>query len=601
MVLPDLYNVQKEFIKDCKSIINNSEIGIFSSPTGTGKTLSLLLSIVEYITEFEEEDDLLIEHILGKSSKTKIYFSSRTHSQLKQCLAEFKKIELRTNSVILGSRKIYCVNREVDNKEEIDKVNQKCRDLVKNEKCEFYKKDMFLSGIFDIEELVREGRKNGCCPYYFNKEFYKKCEIVFLPYNLLFSEESRNNLNINLYNSIVIIDEAHNIIETVNNINTKIVYFENMEKYNFAFKKYLKILPSKSKSKNCILKIIEILEILLKYKNSQLLIKDVNNFLFESDLLHFNMLDLVEDLTTNNIPVKIESYGKFLNNKIYEIIKFLTLLVNSDTNCKVEISSKFIKIFPVDSKLYFEPFFDCQSVIFAGGTMEPIKPLQDIFNTRNIKYFSYDSVATDFRAFIIKNFNSKIFELTEKTRDTDFIQSGIVEIINKFRNSIKFGGIVVFLPSKYYLELLKRLLKDTEDLYFENYDMFEDYKKNVKNKRCLLFAVMGGRLSEGMNFNDDLCRVLIIFGVPFPNLTTEITEKIKYFGKQFLLENTIKKVNQTIGRAIRHKNDFASIFLIDSRYCRYKNELSPWFRNKCQVTELNAAIKDTVEFLSLKL
>jgi chromosome transmission fidelity protein 1 len=598
MRIPELYKVQESFIKECKSVIQKSNIGIFSSPTGTGKTLSLLLSVVDYISEDEDYDPLL-EDIFGSSmSKTKIYFCSRTHSQLRQCINEFKNLDLQTNSVIMGSRKIYCINREINNKENIDKINNKCRDLIKEEKCEFYKNDIFTKGVLDIEELVKEGRRHHGCPYYFVKKYFKKCELVFLPYSVLFNEESRDNLKIDLQNSIVIVDEAHNIIEAVNSINTKIIYFDDIEKYILAFEKYSKILNKRSKNKENILTLIEIFKNILKYKNQESKIISVNTFLFDSNLLHYNMLDIEDALKKNNVLTKIESYGRFLNYKIYEIIKFLNLLVNSDTNCKIEISSTFLRIFPIDSKLYFEPFLDCQSVIFAGGTMEPIKHLKDIFSNRVVEYYFYDSIATNFLGFIISQINLNNFELTEKTRDTDLIRKGLRSIILELLENIDKGGIVIFVPSKYYLEMIRTLIYPADNFYFENIHSFEDYKDNLVYGKCVLFAVMGGRLSEGMNFNDDLCRILVILGIPFPNLTNEIEEKIKYFGRDFYLQMAMKKINQTIGRAIRHKKDYASIFLIDFRYLKYKNELSPWFRKKVRNSKFNDAVKDTKNFLN---
>ena len=41
---------------------------------------------------------------------------------------------------------------------------------------------------------------------------------------------------------------------------------------------------------------------------------------------------------------------------------------------------------------------------------------------------------------------------------------------------------------------------------------------------------MGGKLSQGINFNDDLARKLIIFGLPYANIKApEIIEQMKYY------------------------------------------------------------------------
>ena len=46
----------------------------------------------------------------------------------------------------------------------------------------------------------------------------------------------------------------------------------------------------------------------------------------------------------------------------------------------------------------------------------------------------------------------------------------------------------------------------------------------------MLFCVIGGRLSEGINFSDELARTVIVCGLPFANSQAiEIQEKMKYF------------------------------------------------------------------------
>jgi chromosome transmission fidelity protein 1 len=45
----------------------------------------------------------------------------------------------------------------------------------------------------------------------------------------------------------------------------------------------------------------------------------------------------------------------------------------------------------------------------------------------------------------------------------------------------------------------------------------------------VLFAVIGAKLSEGLNFSDDLARAVVIIGMPFANLASmELQERLKY-------------------------------------------------------------------------
>ena len=107
--------------------------------------------------------------------------------------------------------------------------------------------------------------------------------------------------------------------------------------------------------------------------------------------------------------------------------------------------------------------------------------------------------------------------------------------------------------------------------------MFEKYSKTIKaHGKALLFCIIGGKLSEGINFADDLCRQLIIAGLPYANnQSIEIKERINYWnnndiksftGKDYYDNMCIKMVNQALGRALRHINDYAYIMLVDFRF-----------------------------------
>ncbi len=68
--------------------------------------------------------------------------------------------------------------------------------------------------VWDIEDLVQLGRKNTGCPFFAARTLAKGAEIVFCPYQYLLDPAIRSSLKINFENSVVIIDEAHNVEDT---------------------------------------------------------------------------------------------------------------------------------------------------------------------------------------------------------------------------------------------------------------------------------------------------------------------------------------------------------------------------------------------------
>lgn len=88
-----------------------------------------------------------------------------------------------------------------------------------------------------------------------------------------------------------------------------------------------------------------------------------------------------------------------------------------------------------------------------------------------------------------------------------------------------------------------------------------------KKNGALLMAVVGAKLSEGLNFTDDLARAVVMVGLPYPNLSSpELKERLKYVGNlskqkggkedagRELYENLcMSAVNQSIGKIFSAK------------------------------------------------
>ena len=110
---------------------------------------------------------------------------------------------------------------------------------------------------------------------------------------------------------------------------------------------------------------------------------------------------------------------------------------------------------------------------------------------------------------------------------------------------------------------------------------------------AMLLSVVGGKMSEGINFSDELARCVVMVGLPYANPTDlTLQERMAYVegaqgagaGREYYTNICMKAVNQSIGRAIRHKGDYAAMLLLDGRYAKpdVRGRLPKWIGARMQ-------------------
>ncbi len=210
------YPCQLAFMESVIKALKGSVNAILESPTGTGKTLCLLCSTIAFQQHYRAKEGQAL----------KIYYSSRTHSQLSQVIRELKSTAYSdtVRTTVLGSRDQLCVNSIV-NGFRGSVLNASCRSLLHRSACHYAEKldrdGSTLSegtSCLDIEDFKHAGLNRGFCPFFQSRENEKFSDLIFLPYNYIVdphsisSSSSDKGILTDLgKNSIVIIDEAHNI------------------------------------------------------------------------------------------------------------------------------------------------------------------------------------------------------------------------------------------------------------------------------------------------------------------------------------------------------------------------------------------------------
>lgn len=125
-----------------------------------------------------------------------------------------------------------------------------------------------------------------------------------------------------------------------------------------------------------------------------------------------------------------------------------------------------------------------------------------------------------------------------------------------------------------------------------------------------MFAVCRGKISEGIDFNDNNGRAVIVTGLPFPLYTDpRVILKRQYLdenktssGTLWYNQQTYRAVNQAIGRVIRHKNDYGAILLCDERFSQFSSisQLPGWMRGHIKkMSDYNIALEELGKFFNV--
>lgn len=124
----------------------------------------------------------------------------------------------QVKAAVIGSRDQLCIHPDLAKESNANKI-QLCKIKVQARNCGFHNRlesqkdnpEFRDAAVLDIEDIVRIGKKLKCCPYFASKELVHDAEIIFMPYNYLLDPMMRKANKIELQNTIIILDEAHNV------------------------------------------------------------------------------------------------------------------------------------------------------------------------------------------------------------------------------------------------------------------------------------------------------------------------------------------------------------------------------------------------------
>ncbi|KAF7562953.1 hypothetical protein G7046_g1190 [Stylonectria norvegica] len=640
----------------------------------------------------DEDDDILEEEI-------KIYYTSRTHSQLSQFITELRrptfppslppsiaKDRQSTTETVkllpLSSRQKLCINPTVSRLGSVQAINDRCSDLQQpksGQKCPFLPKEELLSQTHqfrdtalatlpDIEDLHQLGKSLAVCPYYASRTALLGAEIITLPYPLLLQRSAREALGIKLEGNIVIIDEAHNIMDAVANVHAADISLSELRRGRGMLGVYVKKFGKKLKGINRanVGRVGRVIEGLTTWMEGALTFKQEHGIVEPNDLTRhkgidqINMFELIQYIQESKLAYKIESYVSHVENEdasitkapvksskpvLHTLVAFLIALTNLSSEGRIfyqklkgpiDIKLSYLLLSPTHA--FSSVASSARAVILAGGTMSPFDDYKDhlfpSLDAQKVTTLSCGHVIPPENICVWTLASARPgmapFEFSYQRRgDPEMMTQLGLAILNLC--SLVPDGVVIFFPSYGYLDEVIKVWQQQQGTNAAVWDrlgtrkavfretrggssdeVLQEYTQAIlgsasNGKGALLLSVVGGKMSEGINFSDRLGRCVIVVGLPYPNIaspdwkakidyieTTMLanltvqgvgketaTARAKQASKDFYENACMRAVNQSIGRAIRHRGDYAAIVLVDRRYGaeRIRGKLPGWIRD----------------------
>ncbi|KAL8779904.1 MAG: hypothetical protein Q9213_006726 [Squamulea squamosa] len=593
------------------------------------------------------QDDSEVE----AADELKIFYCSRTHSQITQFISELRKVDIpqplwlhdqgkspagnvrqetKIKHVPLGSRRNLCINPTVVNAGSTTAINERCLDL-------------------------------------------QQPTIVTLPYQLLLHKSSREALGISIKGHVIVIDEAHNIMDAITNIHSITVTQSQLHRCCTQLRTYLQKFRNRLKGKNRVfvtqtVRLIDsVSECLDKWaiqSSEKEALVTVGQMMSGKSVDQINLYKLMRYLGDSKLARKVEGYVEHARNQassapaslvdttpvLSHIQGFLQALTNPAAEGRFfferdESSSVSIKYLLLDPTFHFRDVVEeARAIIMAGGTMSPM----DDYARHLFPYVTTERLKTWSCGHIIPKDNLFVRSVSRIDNGVDldfsFTKRNSIPLINALGfclvrlAAVVPDGLVVFFPSYAYLDQVSVQWQDSTSgsesiwtilekrkLVFKESkgssgieDTLQRYSKTIyEGKGAILLSVVGGKMSEGINFSDKLGRGVAIVGLPFPNLhSAQWKAKLDYIeqsiigqgrssaegkaaGRDFYENACMRAVNQSIGRAIRHQKDFASILLLDRRYAtpRIVNKLPGWIKQGLDDNDAAATFPEIIQGL----
>ncbi|UCD14311.1 MAG: ATP-dependent DNA helicase [Thermoplasmatales archaeon] len=636
-------------MQDIRNALESRNHFVFESGTGSGKTICVLSSTLQFALENDkkivyttrtnaQQRQVILElREIRNKIKDKRIFGVGMQGRANMCI-------FARNDPEIGSGSSEELSKFCSNQKKMVLSNKK------GEGCKFYrnfigdkqKVEKILEWTKDklptAEEFIDYCEKSAVCPYEMNKLLIKEAQVVVVPYIYVFDKSIRimlfDWLSISDDDIILVVDEAHNLPDylrelfsaqlSVRMLNSCIFEAENVSAPSIADGKI-----SVSEFCKMLLEIVNGLRDTYVYNILENGIRKSthvkNDAFIPSHELEIEILsrlkitsktlgDVVSDLIAYG--EKIQDYrqkeGKLPRSYIHKLGIFLEFWMTIEMNQYIKLvvdaaggKNPRVEAYCLDPSLGTDIIHRFHSSIHMSGTLKPLEEYRDSLGlSKDTKLVFYPSPFSleNRRIFFTRDVTTRYDDIARDKSIISRLWQHITRICNTFpKNTMVFFpsfNILSMFRKKGYFNDIERCLYVEEQAMSQSdlMDLVTDFKRcGIENgNSAALFSVVGGRISEGMDFPAEQLEIAVMVGIPYPKPTARQRGLKRYydlkFGKGW--EYTVnapaaRKLMQSIGRLIRDEDDRGVAVVLDKRAPRFKQYIKDMRESKNLLADIN--------------
>ncbi|MBT86182.1 MAG: hypothetical protein CMA62_01505 [Euryarchaeota archaeon] len=610
---------QGEMISDGVRVLSEGGFLLAAAPTGIGKTAAALASALQ-----SSFDNRL------STERSNIIFMTGRQSQHKIVVDTVRKINSRIPDGIPKISLVDIIGREgmCDHVEAMTgKCN--CEDDVVEESRKSRRADLrqrILEEPRHVDWTVKYGRARKICPWAAARSAAGHADVLVCDYNHVFVENVREAslpaMGIELESSILIIDEAHNLPDRIRSGLERRVTDQvfrrardNIEEYKGNLQRKVDSLDIEE-SKELIRareleKQIDALQAPVQEWLEKLKIENENT---RGDDLRISTTDFLEVISKSINGVLDDEQDDDISRVNGMVQRLFSVVIDEEedsdedeqNDCTriaeiLEICIRYRKspalalVFDhsleqprltshlLDPSLLGEEIFErCRGSILMSGTLFPPEMYSEILGVprekASCRIYSSDFPISNRPVLIASDVTSKF---TEREMSMSLIGEHVRAVIENTK-----GNVAIFAPS---YSMLDRVHSDFENLGWSSKRVIKEEQRMSKRRveamistlyeqkdmgGVAIFGVLNGKLSEGVDYSDNILDALVCIGLPMAPPSAKQDALIEYFTDKFdrnrawkyvSLQPAVNSVLQALGRPIRKKEDRAIVVLLEKR------------------------------------